>query len=166
MSRTLAMRQIRDENNRSQRASWRYQRASWVIMGVILLATLLGTFGNGPLSQTSVTKKNISMHYEKVGRVSRECALELTMTNGGSDGERTLHINKSFIQEVDLTQILPMPIRWTSTQEELVAIGPAWRIGEVAWWSIRYKPRHPGNLEGSVHVSQGPSLSMRQFIFP
>src|SRR5690606_26776772 len=48
---------------RHHRAAWRLERVAWGVMALLLLATLLGAFGGGPLSHARSSAGPASLEY-------------------------------------------------------------------------------------------------------
>src|SRR5437660_5229282 len=58
------------ENMRLQNAFWASERATWIVLAVILLIALSGVLAHGPLSKSTVTDGGLSLTYERFQRVT------------------------------------------------------------------------------------------------
>jgi YetF C-terminal domain len=58
------------ENMWLQNAFWASERATWIVLAVILLVALSGLLAHGPLSKSTVTDGGLSLTYERFRRVT------------------------------------------------------------------------------------------------
>ncbi|HXL47708.1 MAG TPA: hypothetical protein VN975_02865 [Xanthobacteraceae bacterium] len=58
------------ENMWLQNAFWGSERATWIVLAVILLVALSGLLAHGPLSKSTVTDGGLSLTYERFQRVT------------------------------------------------------------------------------------------------
>lgn len=83
-----------EQNDHFQRAEWRLQRAGWTLMALLVLGTLAGIFGRGPLSRAvaSASDGSLEIEYERVQRYEGRTAMVLHPRGGTRDADGRLRI--------------------------------------------------------------------------
>src|SRR4029079_12532418 len=66
-----------------QRRSWTVERAGWLILGVVMVAALVGLFGYGPVSKAHLNGNDLKLSYERFQR-STKLATYVFRLGGGS----------------------------------------------------------------------------------
>ena len=103
-----------------QRREWVIQRIAWVLMGVILLAALLGLFGDGPLSHASARSPDgrIRVAYERFLRNHAPGEFSVFVEPGAvdADGRVRVWLARDYLESVRLKEVVPAP--------EAVAVAP------------------------------------------
>ena len=70
------MKEDFDQVMRHHYAAWRAERVAWCVMALVLLATLLGAFGDGPLSDARVgSPRTFTVEYDRLLRSSSPALL-------------------------------------------------------------------------------------------
>ena len=100
-----------DEDARQERREWGVQRITWVLLYVLLAATALGLFGNGPLSKTvaGAADGSLSLEYERFMRHRSPDTLRVTATPSG--GRLDVAFDRAYLQRISIEQIEPQPER-------------------------------------------------------
>ncbi len=154
-----------EEDLRHQRREWAFQRVGWTVMAVIVVAALLGLFGQGPLSWSSVTAGAASVDYERFLRYGGETDLTVRVERSAiRAGEVRVELGRDFIGNMRVESIVPEP--------ESVEAGPdvyryTFAVSESDLTArFGLKPNALGFVRGSVAVDGGPPAEFRSFIFP
>lgn len=144
-----------------QRRIWTAQRIGWLIIGLVILATLLGVFGNGPLSRASVQGNGLRLEYERFGRLQQPTRLRFLLPPSKHDTKVSL--GRDYLAAFQIDHITPEP-------KEVASTGP--------WLTYRFTGPGPlvvtfdvlplefGRLEGSAAISPSAALAFEQFIYP
>ncbi len=95
-----------------QQAWWKFERAVWIVFGLILVADVSGLLGRGPLSKAEAHTANGSLHvkYEKVERANTPSIM--TVVPGASaihEGTFKLFVSDSVVRELGTQRIAPQP---------------------------------------------------------
>ena len=95
-----------------QRRTWRAERISWLLMGLIIVAALLGAFGNGPLSRRAVSSGDgrVSAAYDIIQRRSSGSLIALDIGSAApSSGVLAVSANRVLLNEFRIEEIQPQP---------------------------------------------------------
>jgi hypothetical protein len=152
---------------RHHRAAWRVERIGWLLMVLVLAATLLGVFGDGPLSHArSGSSQHLSVRYDRLLRSSAPAQYAFVANAAGaSAGELRLRFDRSLMEDIELDSIVPQP--------ETEDAGPdytefAFRVRGNAPVNIdlRYRPATFGRRSGRVSVGGQHAVLIDQFVYP
>jgi len=97
------------EHMRFQRRMWVVERIGWSVLAAIALLGLTGLFGNGWLSRGNAAGNGLSVEYERFERATRLSGFAFHFPPGGA--ERTLHLNRAFQRNYEISRIQPEPTR-------------------------------------------------------
>jgi hypothetical protein len=150
-----------------QRRNWLIQRVSWVVIALVLAASLLGAFGRGPLSSAAATSTGATIHaeYDRIARFAARTSIGLSVTSPGTGGTVVVRVSRHFLENVEIQGILPQPERVYAGERDVAyefAIGDDRRARVV----FTLLPRAIGSQEVSVSVEGGEGIRFRQFVLP
>lgn len=97
------------EHMRFQRRMWVAERIGWAVFVGLALLALTGLFGSGFLSKGRVAGSGLSVEYERFERATRLSEFAFHFHPG--EGERTLHLNRVFQKNFEITRVQPKPVR-------------------------------------------------------
>ena len=101
-----------DEDMNFQRREWTVERWFWLLLCLILACAVLGVFGGGPLSWTSVADSagTMRVEYDRMQRVSAPGRINVSISAAAisSDGI-ALEVNSDFTDAMEITAIQPQP---------------------------------------------------------
>lgn len=153
---------------RHHRAAWRVERIGWTIMALLLVATLLGAFGDGPLSHArSGSAQALSVEYDRLLRSSSPTMYRFEAHPSlAKDGVVRLRFDGPLIENMELESIVPEP-----DQQEA---GPgftefAFRVspGDTpARFDFRFRPATFGRSAGQVSIAGAHAVPIDQFVYP
>jgi hypothetical protein len=158
-----------EEDLTYQRREWRFERAGWAVMVVLLLAGLLGLFGYGPLSRARAgTQGALMVRYDRLQRASApteyhfQAAPWLTR-----NGQLRLRFDDALLDEVEMESILPEPVQMRAgpgyTEFVFAMDGTE---GPSAHLQFQFKPATFGHVRGRVSTEGAEPLVIDQIIFP
>jgi len=150
------------EHMRFQRRTWLIERVGWATLAAIALLALTGLFGIGWLSKAKVAGDGLAIDYERFERATR--LAEFTFHFGPGQGERNLHLNRTFQKNYEITSILPAPVRAEAGGDGLMmtfAVPPSG--GAVVLWA---HPRSYGISHLEARAGDGPPLSFSIMVYP
>ena len=143
---------------------WRIERLGWYLLALIVLLTLLGLFGTGPLSAVEArTPGGLSVKYARFER--NGAATQMTVAARGEPGQAVrFTVSGDLLRYFTLDGIQPPPARAMSAGEglgfELVADAEG---RATAYLALR--PGMPG-LARSTLDAGGERLPIWQWIHP
>jgi hypothetical protein len=151
------------------RAAWRVERIGWAIGSVALIAAMLGLFGYGPMSRTTVgTHESIQVEYDQFQRSSAPTDYVVTANAAlARAGRLRIRFDQSLVEQVEFNDIVPEPEhvlagRGYTEFEFDIAPGREARVRIV----FRFRPITFGHRGGQVVVSGAPPVTLDQYIYP
>ena len=157
----------RERDLEFQQREWTWQRAGWAVMGLIVLAALIGLLGSGPLSRTSTAQGPLRLEYARFERRHAPTGLELTLTGAPAEaGQVDLWFSLDFLEGIEITSIVPDP-----ESAEVANEGMVYRFavdGSAREFIMRLAFEHndPGVRTGAIGVVDGPEIRFSQFVYP
>lgn len=143
---------------------WRAERAVWLLFAMLLLAALLGVFGEGLLSSTSVERGGMRAAYERFVREGSPSEIVLSVPVESGTASFALKSNSPILIEV--SRIDPEPdsqerlsdgaIRYTLSSDE---------NSDRCTVVIRYQMTRAGKATTTVTQSDR-RLVLDQFVYP
>lgn len=158
-----------DENLDDQRRTWRIQRTGWVVLGLFVLAGMLGALGGrGPLSQAQFADAtgDVLVRHPRFARYVAPEELRITVRAAALQGSTVeVALSRHWIGVFELYGISPQPQGEQLRGDDMVytfAIAP----GQDAQFSFFGRPHHVGRLPGSLQVGNGERLAFSTFVYP
>jgi hypothetical protein len=158
-----------EEHLPSQRRGWVLERVAWIVVAIVLVAAVLGLFGNGLLTPTAVGTSGgtLIVSYERFGRYGADSVLRVEVSNEAFVDDRfTLSISTSYLDSMKIDDIAPQPIE--SRFSDRAAIF-TFATPDAASAHVRFDMTGSdvGGLDGTVGLpSVGERTSFSQFLFP
>jgi hypothetical protein len=151
-----------EQDLRFQYREWITQRIGWVVIGLVLVTALLGVFGTGPVSSSSVSGPGLRLEYERFGRVQKSTSLRFYLAD--TQEAATVLISRQYLQSVQVENIAPQPQKVESDDHWLIYHFPTRR--KPAEIIFHLKPEKLGSLLGEARLADGEAISFSQFIYP
>jgi hypothetical protein len=144
-----------------QRRIWTVQRIGWLMIGLVILATLMGAFGNGLLSRVSASGNGLRLEYERFGRLQQPTRLHFLLPPSKHDAEVSLR--RDYLAAFQIDHITPEP-------KEVAPAGPwlTYRFAGPGPLAVTFDvvPLEFGRLQGNAAISPSVALAFQQFIYP
>ena len=136
------------------------QRIGWFLIGVVIIAAVAGSFGNGPVSHASAQGDGLQLQYERFARLQRPTQVQVSLEAKTS---LQLALSRRYVEAVRVDQIIPEPNEIAAAGEWLV-----YRFAGVGPLSITFtvKPEQFGNLSGAARVPGGRAVVFDQWVYP
>lgn len=150
------------------RAAWRVERASFAIILLLLVAALLGVFGDGPLSRArSESGSGLAVEYDRLLRASAPTRYRFLVDPSlMAKGALTLRVDNSLVDVMELESVVPQP-RSQSAGPMYTQFSFQLEPGQSrAAVLFRFRPATFGRRTGEVSVPGAPPLSIDHFIYP
>jgi hypothetical protein len=152
-----------------QRRTWTVQRYGWAVMGLLILAALLGLFGSGPLSHTTIGTPDgaLELQYERFWRLLSPTTLRVTLRPAAAhDKEVSVWLSQRYLDRVVVRQVTPQPRRVEAEAERLHYTFSASQMGPPITVSFNVEPEQSGRVTGRLGLASGQVLDFTQFIYP
>lgn len=149
-----------------QERVWRAERLAWVVFLLVLIAALLGAFGNGPLAHASHRDPGgrLVVQYERLMRHATMTTLTLSVMPRGDSAE--VWISNRFLREILIDRIVPEPSGMTSDAERTLfrfAAASPDRPVRVTW---HVTPLGYGPVELAGGTPGVPAFHLPLFVYP
>lgn len=151
-----------------QAIDWTIQRCCWCAAALILVAALLGLFGQGPLvhRRVSAPDNSLTVDYHAVERYGSPTEMTFRVHSSAPGSEPLqLRISKRFCDETSLENIVPLPLQSTIEGADVV-YSFAVRDIDTAEIVLRYKHEEPGALAFEVGIPGHASIALQQYVLP
>ncbi len=152
---------------RHHRSAWRVERIGWTVMALILVATLLGAFGDGPLSRARAGSAALSVEYDRLVRSSSPTQYRFRVSPAQAEqGRLRLRLDQSLVDRMELESIVPQPEHQTAGPdyaEFVFRLAPGERPVTI---DMRYRPATFGRQRGSISVAGRDAVAIDQFVYP
>jgi hypothetical protein len=169
-SAAIFMRERRNRNYpipesiRLQNAFWAWERATWIVLAVILLIALTGLLAHGPLSKSTVTDGGLSLTYERFQRVTALARFNARILVSYGD-EANLTLSLPFADNFEITDIEPRPLRSSAGPQGLEFVFQAPAAGElsVVLWA---HPRSFGRFDLTAAAGPEGHVAFSILVYP
>lgn len=151
-----------------QAIDWTIQRCCWCAAALILVAALLGLFGQGPLVQQRVSAPDdsLTVDYYVVERYGSPTKMTFRVHPSATGNEPLqLRISKRFCDKTSLENLVPLPLKST-IQGDAVVYSFAVRDIDSVEIVLRYKHEEPGTLAFEVGIPGHASIALQQYVLP
>ena len=88
------------------------EKIAFSILVMFVIAALAGAFGDGPLSEASVTSEDaqLRVEYQRFSRRHAQQFLDITFPTQPGAKQAQLSINSDYLQKVQITDVFPRPL--------------------------------------------------------
>ena len=157
-----------DQDLAYQRRAWRAQRIAWLIMLLIVLAALIGLFGHGPLSRTTVGPNGgLQLEYERFARLLTPTTLRFRTSSGAIQGdELRLWISNDYLQGIQIEHVSPMPQTVEAGPDGLVFVFRLTEPGRPMTATFQARPERIGRISGHAALTDRQPIRFNQFVYP
>ncbi len=154
------------EDEARQRRDWFVQRCGWACMALVVLATMFGLCGPGPLGNRSArSAAGLRLEYDRFVRVEAPASLRITVPPSEKGSRRAeLLIDEGWLRHVHLETIVPEPESIRAANNRLQYTMPPASGSLVV--TLHFEPESWGQLEGTIGLSGDTPLLVSQFAYP
>ncbi len=155
------------EDLKFQERWWTFERIAWSLFVLILIADVLGVFGEGLLAKAQIKDPGTGMfvNYVRVARAGTPAKIEIQF---GPDavvgGKVRLFVSDSVVKELGAQRVIPQPESSAVAEGGLVYTFPAGNPpGEV---DFELEPGSPGVRNFRLQIPGKPVVSARVVVMP
>jgi hypothetical protein len=147
-----------------QQKQWVFQRVAWLIMLAIVVLGLLGLFGSGPLSTTTLETSAAQLEYDRFARANDPTELQFRLKNA-APGTFMIRLERSLTDHATFETIQPEPAT-TTLETDWVAY--TFDLTERSSSTIRFvfARDSAGALSTRAKINSDGALELWQFAFP
>lgn len=150
-----------EEDMSFQRRTWKLERAGWVFMAVIVLASILGLIDKGPLSGTRKgDARTLEVEYDRFIHLDTRAQLHVRLP---VEGPFSIQWPFEYLEKAEISRTTPEPADMTS-HDGLVTYSFASRPG-TADVLFDVTARKAGSAKGFVQSGEH-RVDFSQFVYP
>ena len=152
-----------------QHRTWRLQRIGWVVIALVILSALLGVFGHGPLSETTVRHPSIplSIDYERFGRYQSTLTVHVHLQGGAApDGTIGIWFSDDYLSKVHIEQIMPPPETAHISPTGMTCVFRVAQPEQPADIIVDLQAQKIGLISGRIGLDEAHAVHFRQWIYP
>ncbi|MBF8781909.1 hypothetical protein [Pseudomonas fulva] len=155
-----------EEDLDRQRRVWRFERIGWYVLLLIVLVSLAGLFGNGPLSQRSVTSSDGRIQVEYARFVRNGASQQLSIrVQGKPDAEVKLLLDGSMFRALPVETLQPQPLQSVS-QGRALLLHLGTDAEGIATLYLGLRNDGVGPFDGKARVGPDSVVNFSTFIYP
>lgn len=151
------------------RQQWRFQRAGWVVILLILVFGLAGGFGGGALSHAAATSGALTLDYQRFVRQRGPTSLELRIAPAAvkaGDDQVAVWIANDFLDAIDIEWIKPDPAESRAGADRVVYHFALADPTQPARITLAYQPASVGLVTIRAGIVEGDEISVEQVTWP
>lgn len=149
-----------------QERLWHVQRIGWVVFALIILAALLGLFGQGPLSSATAESGRLQVDYERFARFESPTTFDLRVAPAASDMTVEVWLSQGYLQQIEVVSISPPPSEVRADNDRLIYVFALHQVGVIAQVTFHVTPLRTGLLLAQAGLTNEQPVQFSQFIYP
>lgn len=158
-----------DQNLAFEKREWVFQKIGRVMMGLLIVAALLGFFGAGPLSLTELTSSEgaFSATYERFGRRGATTNLTLDIAgNVAENGKVDVWISSDYLDHMQLDGITPNPDQVAAADDGEIYTFLVEEPSDPLTVNFNFTIDSMGRQSGRVGLRNGDLVELTHFFTP
>ena len=158
----------RDQHEAVLRREWRFERAGWAALAIVLVAGLAGVFGDGAFAAASSRSADdvAVLRYERIIRQDAPTELELHLAAASvSDSVVVVSLTEGYLAAMDVERVVPQPtvVRASSGRVDFHLLQPDPSRSVRVRFSIRATTM---GIHRAAMAVDGRTLSFWQLVLP
>lgn len=146
---------------------WRFERITWSIFILLLIADCLGAFGQGWLAQRKIEQPQtgMSVQYDSIERTGTPSMMRVQFEpDAVKDGKVELFVNDAMVKGLGTQRVIPQPASSVIVEGGIIYTLPAKsRPGQV---DFELEPGAPGMQWFTLQVQGMKAVSARVVVMP
>jgi hypothetical protein len=154
------------EDMRFQQRSWRIERASWIVIALLLIAALGGLFFHGPLSQTTAKSPDgsLAVEYERFAHKTAVTHF-IIRVSPPVPSQVLVRLSPGFLNVHDIDWLAPRPLRSSGGSYGLELVFAPSAAGDLAV-HLGARPKRFGIASVHVEVEGRGAVNINQLVYP
>jgi hypothetical protein len=160
--------EIKEDMNFQQK-EWTVERFGWILMFLLILLALIGVFGVGPVSATTLGGEDgaLWIEYERFGRFKSPATLRIHPSPEAiENGEVVFWVEAGYLKNFQIEYILPNPDSVEIGQDQYIYHFTVDPQGEPDVINFYMQTEAIGSLKGNIGHGQDLVMELSHFIFP
>jgi len=158
-----------EEDMRFQRRDWAFERISWGLIALVVLAALLGAFSRGPLARAEARDPDgtLRVAYDRFQRYDTPSAVEIGIAAGATGGDLVeLRLRGAMLHGAQIGNLSPEPLESHLAEDGWVLRFPVRDRQAPSLVRMELRPETLGTLDGEIAVEGRPPAPIRAFVYP
>jgi hypothetical protein len=150
-----------------QRKWWKFERATWIFFGLILILDVAGLFGRGPLAkaQRAAPDGSMNVRYDRIERTGTPTILTVDIGSSAiKNGRVLLYVSHSMLKELGAQRVIPAPERTVIGNAGLTYSFPVSSLPASVEFAL--EPTGPGLRHVTIQVPDRTPVSFDIFVVP
>ena len=148
-----------DEQFDLHKKGWKIQRGGWVFMLLIIVLSIAGLFGMGPVSTVAKHQGDFDIQYERFNRYESETEIKI---RSGGQPINVVALPQAYIEKFQVQSITPEPADQIAEDGYIKYFFNGAKNHSVVFY---LSPSAFGNTKGTVKINS-TDISLQQFIYP
>ena len=144
---------------------WRFENAVWIFFVFVLICTVLGLLGRGPLSHGKVQNDAMTINFERIARTGTPSLMEIVLTPAAiQNGNVRLYVSETVIKELAAQRVIPSPAQSVIGDGGITYTFPITQIPASIKFGLQ--PDGPGVYRMAVGIAGQPPLESKIYVLP
>lgn len=148
-----------------QHREWVAQRIGWALLALVLIAGVLGLFGDGPLAHRSLENEAAVLEYDRFIRNEADARWRVEIKDVAPGESVRIAIDAAFASHYEFRSIQPTPLSASIDGGRWVYQFDA---GDARGTSVLFivQAEQVGTHAGTIRVNDAPPFMVSQFAYP
>ena len=152
-----------------QKKEWKVQKVGMYIILFLIIVSIAGFFGTGPVSYTEegVEGGDIYAEYQRYTRRHAPNELRLKIgSNALKSDSVIISFDEAYIAEIQITSISPIPLKTYYSPGKVNYLFSLKDNVSSATIVYYFSPESTGKLNSAITINNGSSVNFSQLVYP
>ena len=151
-----------------QSRQWTVQRVGWAVMALVVLAAVVGVFGNGPLANATARSSDgaYQVEYARFARHRAPTSIRVVLQQGAVGSEARIAIDRGYADGMQVEQVYPEPESVEVGGNEVVYTFKLAAEGTATTVDFSALYEDMGRNGGTIALEVHPPVRLSQFVYP
>lgn len=146
------------------------EKVAFALLVLFIVAAMLGAFGDGVLSETSVSSADgrLRVEYQRFARREAQQILDITFPTQPGANSVELDLSGDYLRRVQITEIFPQPMESAHQQTGKLRFATD-GSGETMTVRMHLEPEHAGVLDVRLSAAtpgKAAEVQFKQLVYP
>ena len=144
---------------------WKFERIVWSFFSVLLVCTLAGLLGRGPLAVGHLRDEYMQVRYERIARSGTPNMMEISFTPAAiQNGRVRLYVSDRVSKELGSQRVTPSPLETAMGNDGLTYTFAATTTPATVKFALQ--PDGPGVVPFTIGIAGQPALRSKVIVLP